>query len=171
VSTDAALRAYLDAVDAHLRLDHQARQRALEEIEGHLRDATDAFVAQGDKADVAVQRAISEFGPPDEVADGFNSMRELAGVSAERHWRHWLPIALPALLTVVAFAITARSVLLLIPEPTHGEWLNLRYQLWWLGVFSVLTIGGWAWLRAERPHRQLSPVWVVTIAALALLVR
>ena len=164
-TTNHMLRTYLDQVDQLLDAPAPDRRRSLEEVEGHLCDAIDHRVANGMDPTAATREAIEEFGPPSEVADGLSDMPDETATA----WTHWLPIALPALLATIA-VIGAAYYATKLPDSTTGERDAVRTYLQSAVVFGGITIVGWFWLRRHRRSGIVSPAWLATISAIAVLV-
>ena len=159
------LRTYLDQVNQLLDAPAPDRRRLLEEVEGHLCDAIDHRVANGMRPTAATRAAIKEFGPPSEAADGLGDMAEETATG----WTHWLPIALPSLLAAIA-VIGAAYYATKLPDSTIGERAAVRTYGQSTVVFGGITTAGWFWLRHHRRPRIVSPAWLATVAAIAVLV-
>jgi hypothetical protein len=165
-TTNNELRTYLDHVDQLLDAPAPDRRRLLEEIEGHLCDAIDHRVANGMDSTAATRAAIEEFGPPSEVAVGLCDTPEETATG----WTHWLPIALPFLLTAIAVIGAAYYATKLPDSSMTSARATLRTYLQSTVVFGGITTAGWFWLRHHRRPRTVSPAWLATVAALAVLV-
>ena len=138
----------------------------LEEVEGHLCDAIDHRVATGMDPTAATRAAIEEFGPPSEAALGLSDTPEETATG----WTHWLPIAVPFLLTAIAVIGAAYYATKLPDSSTAGERAAVRTYIQSTLLLGGITSAGWFWLRHHRRPRIVSPAWLATVAALAVLV-
>lgn len=89
-------------------------------------------------------------------------------MSTDRRPTHWLPIAIPAVLTTLALAFVVYFVTRL-PNSTVGQRAALRMSVQSLIMFAGITLAGWLWLRTHRARTRPSAAWAATIAALAVL--
>ena len=79
---DGVLGSYLAEIADRLIGPARARRDILAELGGGLADATDSYRCAGLAPDQAVRAAITEFGRPEQVADGFRA--ELTAAQARR---------------------------------------------------------------------------------------
>ena len=163
----ATIDGYLEDIDAHLRTDRARRRRFLDEIDGHLRDAVDAHVARGIPPQQAVQLAIDELGPPQEVAQQLAPTPPPA--RALRGWRRWAPLVLPSVALAVAVFATAWHALDLRDGTTRGLELVLRDDLLHVAMVGGLAAATAVAIRsADHDPRWRGAVWFV--AALTVVV-
>lgn len=155
---------YLDDVDSYLHLDRAHRERVLTEIQGHLHDAAEAHITQGAQPQEAMDRAIAEVGPPQDVARQFSPMSP--PVRSIRGWRRWTPIVLPAALLTVNVAVTVWNFFLLRHGFTYGLQIVLRYSLLYTATAGAFTLATMLAIRnGDRDPAWRRAAWVV--AALA----
>lgn len=159
----AMIDRYLHDVDAHLHVDRAHRKRILDEIEGHLHDAVEAHVARGAEPEHAIQQAIAELGPPDDVAVQFSPLPSPA--RSVRSWRRWAPIAVPGVLLAMGVAMTAWSLAWLSGGLTLGEQVAQRQYFLWTGLGGALTAG--TFIAIRRGDRD--PAWRIGAWFLAAL--
>jgi hypothetical protein len=172
MKTRAPIDDYLAQVDSHLTLGRAERQRALEEIDGHLTDAVETLIAEGVDPEAAGRRAIEEFGPAAEVARGFSgSPVEPAHASRRPRWFDWLPIAFPGFQAAICLVLAGSDVMRMASNGSYGLELGLAWTLIWFVISAGLTAAGWALIRQGRRTGMLWPAWVVTGVALVLMVR
>jgi hypothetical protein len=153
--TDDPIAAFLARVAALLRGDAGHRQAILDEMEAHLCDAAAAYEEEGLSPAEAVERVLTEFGPPEAVAAGFADTA--APVKAIRGVRRWLPLVLPTL-TFVATVVLLVTSLRWLPHPTVGERIVLRLYIeqsifvaaWWAATYFAIARADrdrlWRWV-------------------------
>ena len=79
---EVVIECYLSEIAGRLAGPARARRDILAELGAGLADAADAYRSTGLGPDQAARAAITEFGPPDQVADGFRA--ELTAAQARR---------------------------------------------------------------------------------------
>lgn len=168
---DRQIESYVRQVAAHLNCDFSKRRRVLEEVEGHLRDASSQYVEAGLDPDTAVRRAIDDFGPAEVVAADLSSYRDRddpAWSVRDCGWKRWLPIVAPMLLTGLHL-VYALYALTWIPSMTLGQRAVLTNTVRAVAIYGVFTLAGWHMLRRNRRTGGSDwPAWVVSLAALAV---
>lgn len=129
-----ALNRYLDDLAAHLPRDRALREAVLAEVQDHLRSRAAAWQAQGLSEAEAMQRAVEQFGPADEVGEA------LARVHRGGTRRQALVGAAPHLLLAAAEGLPA------LPMAFGGLYLsgvhNLLLMAFGLSVIVVLAVWG-----------------------------
>lgn len=137
MAESSLLDAYLARLDASLPLTDTERRAAIEEIAGHVADATAELVGRGLPADVAERRALSRLGAPERLADDLaaahRAPRDLvlaAGVALRTAIRAtvwsvlvtWIMLFVIGLVLALAWALVSRIVTL--PHVDWTRWLN-----------------------------------------------
>lgn len=140
------LDAYLERLDRELPLSPAERAEALEEIAGHVADATADLVSHGVPANVAERRALERLGAPVRLADNLaaahRTPRDLltaAGVGL----RVTLGTTFLSLLTVLVIVVTAGMSLAFV-YVIAGRMMVLPDISWgpeWEGVAVAGAIG------------------------------
>lgn len=151
---------YLEDVDSYLHVDRAHRERVLAEIEGHLHDAVEAHVNQGVEPQEAMQRAMAELGPPQDVAVQFSTTPPPA--RSVRGWRRWTPTVVPIVVLVYGVAFTVWDLTYLLQEgPTLGGRIGLMYGLLYTAVGGGLTAATFVAIRnGDRDPAWRHAAWV-----------
>lgn len=152
---------YLDDVDSYLHVDRVHRERVLAEIEGHLHDAVEAHIADGVAPQEAMQRAINDVGPPQDVAMQFAPTP--APARSVRGWRRWAPMALPAVMLAVGASLLVWDLLLVRNGLTDGLKVVLRRSLLYAAGAGALTVATYVTIR----NGDRDPTWRRAAWALA----
>ena len=156
---------YVRDVAAFVPADVEGRNEALEEIEGHLRDAVAEYERQGLRSADAINRVLEEFGPASVIAAGFSDTT--AVVRGVRGVRRWLPLALPLVSTVLALFVFG-SVLARDGNSVGGQ-LAARWYARWLALDLALLAGAYyAIRRADRDRSWRGAAWACTLLLLVL---
>lgn len=171
MNSETAITNYLSEIATFLRGADSERKRILEEVETHIRDAVAGYETQGVDAANAATRAIADFGPAATVAAGFITPDPPTPII--RGARRWLPIALPA-----AISILSAAVFILIWANrssryglTVGERLTLiLYGRHLLIALALTAVGYAAIIRADRDRQWRRAAWGCSIVALLVLV-
>ena len=124
------LEQYLDRVCRGLGGSRSLRQHLRQEIQEHLRDAVEQFVAAGIPPDQALDRALEDFGLPDQLNADLQSThgQRLTSVLIDKAlqwkettvkskfiWTTWAHLALAAVIIVQILFITA-SMIFVMPK-------------------------------------------------------
>ena len=141
-SAESPIEPYLDDLLAHLRGSARDVRRALSEAEAHLRDRTEALVAEGYSEEDAGSHAIAAFGDVRTIAAGFNgsmgpARRQALLVSLlSAGWRltgiGLTAIGLSGAVAWVAMQTTSARTIFADPPGTHysagtcSYWLHLH---------------------------------------------
>lgn len=169
--------AYLDALEHELPLSPAERAAALEEIAGHLADATADLVSRGVPVDAAERQALERLGAPrrlaSDLAAAHRSPRDLltaAGVALRVTVSH----SLLAFVTTVVIVFTVGLVLALLYALANRFVSMPRITLGpaWEGVLVASAIGLAAYaagralptpvaIAAHRPVAAVRPVLLV----------
>jgi hypothetical protein len=124
------LEQYLDRVCCGLGGPRSLRQHLRQELREHIRDAVDQFVASGMPPDEALNKALEDFGLPDQLNADFQSThgQRLATVLIDKAmqwkettmkskfiWTTWAHLAIAAVIVVQIFFILA-SMFFVMPK-------------------------------------------------------
>jgi hypothetical protein len=168
---DTAIARYLRELNRSMPGGTIHRKRVLEEVEMHLRDAISAYRNQGMTSADATVRVLGEFGPPHELAAGFDDAvpptKPVQGV------RRGLPLVLPGFIVLVSLASIVRDVAWIPGGLTHGQRVVLQNDLWNLLIAATLLLCAYvAVRRSDRDRSWPLAAWTVTAAVpIALLAR
>jgi hypothetical protein len=135
--TDPAAERYLAEIAAQLPGSRRARSGIVAELRSGLLDAMDAYRSSGLPACDAVQAAISEFGDPAQVADGFRT--EIAAGLARR-------AAVAVLVTGPLVGALWIVIAVASHVAPHWQWANLSPGLKagvpLVAIAAAVTAGG-----------------------------
>jgi len=141
-----AIREYLARFNAALEVGVRSRRLIFLEVSDHLRERFERELREGASDTEAARRAITAFGPPEEVARSFQ-----AGLLGALDWQlalrtrrlhrwmathRWGAVATKlALLTLIYAAVASIGTLAGARRPLHGSgnllFLGAMWVLWW----------------------------------------
>lgn len=168
--------AYLDRVAARLGLPDDHAHDVLEELEGHLTESIEGFVAQGLTAEQAERQSIARLGDPSELADGLRRARQSrrrllaaagAGVvaaAASVVWGYLIALAVSIIAAMASLAIISAAVSWLqisVAGWGQGQWNDVvsipltAFVAGYAGRRLVLTV---AWKSARRVDAIQRPI-------------
>lgn len=160
MKVDDPISAYVREVGRNLGSMTPEKARLLEEVEGHLRDATTQHLERGESPVAAARKAIEEFGPPETVAADSDLANDTGVTRPSRPWH--LPMLIPfaiATPAVVFFLTTLRW----IPNSTLGQRTAMLASLRSALLLSTLAAATWAVHR-----RSTSAAWALALVNLVL---
>lgn len=166
MSNETAVVNYLREVNRSLPGSARQRKRVIEEVGGHIRDAISAYESQGVPAADAAARVLDEFGPPHELAAGFDDGAQPP--APVRGARRWLPLVLPGIVVLVHLGLILRDLAWLPGGLTRGQRFVLQNDLLSLLIgAALLSCAYFALRRADRERSWRLVGWGFSVAVLA----